>query len=146
MKLTIPAGFALMLSLTVACGQDYKRIEPKTPKKTAPPAQVPQAGAPEISGSDETVIPKLNGLVILGSTNDYNPNGISGVTGLQVRGPEVLKKADFPSVVAPYLGQPMSERKIKMLQRDIIVYCRSKDHPVIDAYYPVQTVDRKSVV
>ena len=141
MKQFLQIGLVLLVGSSFLPGQDFERIKPKTPPGRAPAAQLPVPKGVEATESDEVIIPQLRGLLIIGATNDYSPQGVEGITGLKVKGPEILKKEDFKRVVAPFLGRPVSNRTIKELQRDIILYCRDNDYPIIDAYYPIQEVE-----
>lgn len=143
MKSIIKWGLVLGLALTTAWAQDYEKVAPKTPpRKTGnKPIAAPPARPGMVSGAtEEVLVPKLNGLVVLSSPSELDPRGQRGITGLQLHGPEFLQGKGFEAIVAPYFGQAMSMSKIKGMQRDIILYCRAKDHPVIDVILPEQEI------
>lgn len=107
---------------------------PKTPEKKAEsrknlPARPRSKRDP---GGDELTIPKLNGVIIVKSEGEVKKEGAPATTGLVVRDIPLLQGKDFAAVVAPYLGQPMSENKIRDLEDDIVLYCRSKNRPLVD--------------
>ena len=144
MKKFLQIGLAVLGSSSFLLGQQFKDIAPERPPGRAPATQIPAPASAEeaakVSLDDAVIAPQLKGLVIAGSTNGFNSDGLEGITGLKVRGPDFLKKESFKKVVAPFLGRPVSNTRIRQLQRDIIFYCREQDHPIIDAWYPPQEV------
>ena len=91
MKKFLQIGLAVLASSSLLLGQQFKDIAPKTPPARAPATQIPAPAsaeeAPKVSGDDEVIIPQLKGLVIAGSTNGFNVDGLEGVTGDQEMGP-----------------------------------------------------------
>jgi hemolysin activation/secretion protein len=132
---TVICGVVAM-AWVCASAQD-QRIAPKTPPPKAPAEAIitPPADA---AASEEVLVPSLKAIVVVPSLDLIKPEGVPGAQGVQVVGPEFLKRPDFERLLTPYLGQPMSLSKIKKLQRDVILFCRQMDHPVIDAFYPEQ--------
>jgi hemolysin activation/secretion protein len=119
-----------------ASAQD-QRIAPKTPP-AKPPATAIAETPVDAAASEEVLVPPLKAIIIVPSLDAVKPEGVPGAQGVQVLGPDFLKRPDFESLLTPYLGQSLSLSKIKKLQRDVILFCRQMDHPVIDAFYPEQ--------
>src|SRR5258706_1950805 len=139
MKRIALVNLALMISCGVAFAQDWRRIAPKTPAPKPPLSELPKPSTEAATpATEQVIITNLNGLVIVPSLSAIKPEGIPGVSGLQIQGPSFLRVPDFQKIVKPYFGQVMSFSKIKKLQRDIILFCRAKDHPVIDVFLPEQ--------
>ncbi len=86
-------------------------------------------------------VPLLNGLVILKDRADFKPNGLPYVGGLVVPDVPLLKAPAFEKLVAPYLSRPMTSNSMAHLQREIILYYRAHDRPLVDVLYPEQVVD-----
>src|SRR6267378_3867474 len=118
-------------------------LTPLTPEKPAPPKiELPaKPRSPREPGGDVVLIPKLNGLIIVGSDTEVKKEGVPDMTGLKVGNVPLLQGKDFPAIVAPYLGQPMSKNKIQDLEDDIVLYCRAKNHPLVDVILLDQTVN-----
>ncbi|MDB6066613.1 MAG: peptide transporter [Pedosphaera sp.] len=124
-------------------------IVPKTPEKNPPgrPAvKKPLAPArknrsPRDPSGDAELIPKLAGLIIVSSDSQVKKEGAPAVTGLVVRDVPLLQGKDFTAVVAPYLGKPVSENKIRDLEDDIVLYCRSKNRPLVDVILLDQNIE-----
>lgn len=129
---------AAATALAGAASAQDQRIAPKTPPAKASTGQFVHETEREAAASDEVVIPSLKAILVFPSREQIQPAGVPGATGIKVHGPEFLRTPEFEKLLASYLGQPMSFRKIYKLQREVIVYCRQKDHPIIDAFYPEQ--------
>jgi hemolysin activation/secretion protein len=128
--------WALVAACTPLFAQD-ERIAPKTPPPK-PPAPEVGVSKEEAEASDEIVVPPLQAIVIVPALDQVKDEGLPGAKGIQVVGPEFLRTPEFEALLTPYLGQPMSFRKIYRLQREVILFCRQKDHPIIDVFYKEQ--------
>ncbi len=119
-------------------------LTPKTPPLTTPPSplfeRLLQKPA-ETDAGKTTITPKLLGVIIVGAKDQIQPSGVPAVTGCQVRGIPLLSGPDFPPVVQPYLNEPLTIQGVRDLQRDIILYCRFKNRPLVDVILPEQTVE-----
>lgn len=111
-------------------------VVPAPSAKTAP-APAAKAIPPE---QDSTIAESLNGLVFVKSYNQIEATGVQGVSGLAIRDIPLLEGPAFEQVVAPYLGRPFKKSSFQMLARDIVLYCRSKKHPVVQVILPEQEV------
>ncbi len=118
-------------------------LTPLTPAKPEPPkTELPaKPRSPRDPNGDVVLIPKLNGLIIVGSDSEVKKEGVPDMTGLKIGNVPILQGEDFPAVVAPYLGQPMSKNKILDLEDDIVLYCRAKNRPLVDVILLDQTVN-----
>ena len=113
------------------------------------------------SAVGQNVLPgaeKIQGILIVpgkpGATNaedlisNVNGQGVSGIHGVVVRGPDFLRGADFQSTLAKFLGNPLTtgpNGTLADMQRDIIRYCRAKGHLVVDVFYPEQDVIENTI-
>lgn len=131
----------MVIGAGVAFGQNAERNAPKVPKSGAAPASLSSpAPAADATAGDAVIVPQLKGVVIVDKAKTINPAGARGVTGLKVGGPDYLLDKDFAQVVVPYLGKPLTNRRLTELQRDIILFCRQKDHPVVDVLFEEQEI------
>ena len=131
----------LAVSASAVFGQNAERNAPKVPKPAAVAGSLAApALAVDSAAGDTTIVPELKGVVIVDKPKTINPAGAKGVTGLKVGGPDFLLDREFAGVVVPYLGKPFTNRKLTELQRDIIVFCRKKDHPVVDVLFEEQEI------
>ena len=85
-------------------------------------------------------IPKLKGIVVLGTTADVQTNGVPGVTKIQVKGPPFLSAKATRAKLSRYLGQPISSANLVELRKDLVRLCRAADRPVVDVVLPEQEV------
>jgi hemolysin activation/secretion protein len=136
MKHTILIYAALMSCLCVSA-QDFDKVAPKTPPAKPPTEQLTSAPA-ETAASEEILVPPLKAIVVVPSEKDVKFEGLPDAKGIVVKGPDFLKVPSFEQLLTPYLGQAMSLAKIKKMQREVILFCRKMDHPVIDVFYPEQ--------
>jgi len=62
--------------------------------------------------------------------------------GLEVRSNRLplLKRASFRRVIQPHLGQPISIQNLNVMIRDIIIYYRKNNRPVVDVSIPQQEI------
>lgn len=81
---------------------------------------------------------QLKGIIVLGSTNDFKAEGVSGVTGILVKGPAFLKErqALVSKTLEHYFGKPLTPSAMTNLQTDLVVLCRVLDRPVVDVFFP----------
>lgn len=64
------------------------------------------------------------------------------VRGLNSGGIEMLEQPDFAPIAARYLGQPLTLRAVNSLARDIVLFYRRHDRPVVDVAVPEQDITR----
>lgn len=139
MKLFIPVGIGLVLWVLPAPGQALdENLKPKTPPAKAEKAKSAEpVVTPESSPEDEVqVTGNLVGLVFVKSKDDVKREASDALTGVQVGDVSILAGSDFPKVLAPYLGRPAQLKTLKAIQRDVILYCRKNDRPLVDVIVP----------
>jgi len=140
-----------MFALAVAAATYAQQSEPNQPPETTPktpsfrtqPSQLLNRLLQEQPGpsEDHTVItPWLRGIIIVKTKDEIETSGVAPMRGLEVRNIPFLDNADFQDVVAPYLGRQLTIGTLKNLERDIILYCRSRNRPLVDVILPEQTV------
>ncbi|MEC8927584.1 MAG: POTRA domain-containing protein, partial [Verrucomicrobiota bacterium] len=86
------------------------------------------------------VIPKLKGIVVLGTIANVQTNGAPGVTGIQVKGPAFLGVKEARRKLAAYLGKPVTNADLTEMRKDLVRLCRAADRPVVDVVLPEQEV------
>jgi hemolysin activation/secretion protein len=113
------------------------------------------------SAGAQNVLPgaeKIQGILVVpgkpGATNaeelisNVNGQGVTGIHGVVVRGPDFLRAPDFQSMLSKYLGKPLTSGPngtLAEMQRDIIRYCRAKGHLVVDVFYPEQDIQENTI-
>lgn len=138
-------GFCFLLLISqvrISHAQNMELIAPKEPARKTAPAQLP---APPLQPAAETseaiVINSLVGLVLLNSPDHVmETSEAAAVRGLRAKEVPLCQQPGFKSVTDRYLGKPLSEKSLGELMRDIILYYRSVDHPVVDVFAPEQDV------
>jgi hemolysin activation/secretion protein len=105
-----------------------------------PPSAIASGVAEETSGPILAGAEKINGILVLASQKDINVEGVTGIRGVVVKGPEFLKTAEFQKLLQPYLGQTLDMPTLESLQVDVIKFCRNKGHLVVDVFLRNQEV------
>ncbi len=140
--------FALALAVAVHAQQSEPNqppeLTPKTPSFRTQPSQLLNRlleEQSETSGDNTVITSRLRGVIIVKTKDEIDLSGAAPMHGLEVRGIPLLNEGDFQDVVAPYLGRPLTIGTLKNLQRDIILYCRFKNRPLVDVILPEQAVE-----
>ena len=143
--------YGLALALALASASYAQQSEPNQPPETTPktpsfrtqPSQLLNRMLQEQPGTEEdsaVITSRLRGVIIVKTKDEIDMSGVEPMHGVEVRNIPLLDNADFRDVVAPYLGRQLTIGTLKKLQRDIILYCRSKNRPLVDVILPEQTV------
>jgi hemolysin activation/secretion protein len=96
------------------------------------------AAAP--AAAADVYVPNLTGIVIVGKSEDVKQSGITDVQGVSIRGPQFLQRPDFENLLSRHLNAPLTEATAKQIQVEIIRYCRTIDHSVVDVLYREQEI------
>jgi hemolysin activation/secretion protein len=143
-NLLIVVGIASIMQPAMVLAQDFQRTAPPDAKPPLATTPVSHLTAVDPPAAEETVIePHLNGILVLGSTNKFNPDeGVSGVTNVVVDGPEFLRQHQdkVAKALAPYLGKPLNLTALTNLQIDLVLVCRQLDRPMVDVFFAPQTI------
>lgn len=133
----IPIAAVFMLLTCAASAQDFQRIAPKTlpPKENT----VDLPAAPPVSDdSDAVIVSRTRGILILNSQAAVQP--VPRQEGWHPGTGNLLSLPEFAPTAQKYLGQPMSMRSIRNLSRDIVLFYRRNDRPVVDVVVPEQDI------
>ena len=105
-----------------------------------PPAENAATNAGAAGPADFRRVQSINGIMIVGSLKDFNPDGVPLKPGLTVTNNVLLGTSEFAALAGRFIGQPLNEQKMRELQREIILYYRTHDRPLVDVLYPEQDV------
>jgi hemolysin activation/secretion protein len=143
MKLLLPAVLAVALGILPAAAQTpSENLKPKTPPPSERKATLETPAAPAPSPEDQVMVTEnLRGLVFLRSKEDIRREGMESVSGVEVRDIPLISGPDFAQALQPYLGQPARLGTLKAIQREVILFCRAHDRPLVDVIVPNQEVD-----
>jgi len=135
--LTAVLSFALY-ALPAASQTLDENLKPKTPPPKERKAKLETPVTPAPSSEDEALVTEnLRGIVFLRAKEDVKREGMDGVTGVEVRDIPLIAGQDFVDVLAPYLNKPAKLGTLRAIQRDVILYCRSHDRPLVDVIVPI---------
>ena len=125
----------------MAAAQDIERIGPKRPPISQGHIQMPENGVePQTTGSDTVLVGKLRGIVFLASQKDVRMTGLDGVEGIHCDGVHPPGGNAFEQAMSAYLGKPVSLVSVNKLTRDVVLYYRGHDRPVVDVILPEQDI------
>jgi len=118
--------------------QDYKAVAPKTiPQENSEP-KLPDE-VPSAEGSDQILLKDLKGIVFVDSMKEVKEGAVKA-SGVVPSSNELTREAAFKEIAEPYVGQPLSMKKLNTLVREIILYFRGEDRPVVDVVVPEQDI------
>ena len=129
-----PSGFVFLAAL-IAVG---------TARAQLPATVAPDSPAPADVNEAREIVPVLKGLVFVSTSAAVQPSGVT-IEGLGVAGMPLLQTVEFRTLVVRYLGHPASLGVLHQLTREVVLYCRSHDRPVVDVLVPEQNVQTGTV-
>jgi hemolysin activation/secretion protein len=97
-------------------------------------------GTQPAPASSDVYVPNLKGIVIVARSEDVQQAGVPDVQGVVIKGPSFLQRPAFEALLQKHLGTQLTEAAAKDLQVEIIKYCRSIDHSVVDVFYREQEI------
>ena len=95
---------------------------------------------PNNTAMNEVYVTNLTGIVIVANSEDVQQAGVSDVQGVVVKGPRFLQRPDFEKLLERHLNAPLTDASSKEMQVEIIKYCRSLGHSVVDVFYREQEI------
>ncbi len=140
LKTLLGVGLAVLCS-TPALAQS-ERLQPKKPEAT-PAAAAPKAdpATAGLTGSPQDPGPALKGVAILSSREEIKAKGDVSADGVSV-GPgsqlDLLRSAKFKAALQPLMGQPINTYNLGRLQREIVLFYRKNNRPLVDVVLPAQ--------
>lgn len=135
----LAAASVTLVIASLAFAQDFERVAPKPVEPTGE-GDVAEAGPPAAEGDQRVVLERLRGVVFLASPEQVRPEGVEAFEGVRTQGLPLLEGQAFETLIEPYLGKPASLKSLNQLARDVVLYCREHDQPVVDVFVPEQDV------
>jgi hemolysin activation/secretion protein len=137
----VAAGLFALGGSVSATAQTYDQLAPKTPAVAAP-ATLPPASLPARTTSqnaEQLIGPELKGLRFVGDRTAVQPTGVDS-TGIVSAGVPLLGTDEFRAVIGPFLGRPLTVALLNEITREVVLYFRRHDRPVVDVMVPEQSV------
>jgi hemolysin activation/secretion protein len=135
------AALLLCCLASPAAAQNFRRYQPQQPENTEGQAQLPE-DQPEVTGDPRILVAELKALVFVDNQDRVAARpALRGGIYVDEGSNLGLPRSDaFRGVVGPYLGGPVSIRRLNELVRDIILFYRRNDQPVVDVSIPEQDI------
>jgi WD40 repeat protein/serine/threonine protein kinase len=86
------------------------------------------------------IVSNLNGLFVFTNQQSIREEG-RDVWGIHNLGPQYLRGREFDLAVRPYLGQTMTEQRLRTLLGDILTFGQLKNSPPSAAIIPEQSIE-----
>jgi hemolysin activation/secretion protein len=142
----LPTRFGLGFALTLAAAglapaQNYQQVAPKQPAPEAA-GRVIADNSSVAAGHGHTVVlvDHLRSLVFLSDAHQLKPGGVKFSQPIDSGDVTLAQQPDFPPVVQPFLGRPVTLQSIGELSRAIVAYYRDHDRPVVNVFVPGQNI------
>lgn len=117
------------------------RYAPKTPESNATPAVLPEAPASRAASAnqDAVLVAALRGVVFVGDRASLHPDGLD-IAGVQTSGVPMLDNDEFRAKATPFLGRPVTARLLDALTREVVLFYRKHERPIVDVLVPEQNI------
>ncbi len=125
--------------------QSFGPLSPKTLPPLSPPKPQADGPIPPAEGDDNELAPHLEGIVVVGTQGEVAESGagekVPGKKEGHVRFVSGVKPEDqkgLQAIFDSYLGKPVTLHRLNEMLREIVLFYRRQDRPVVDAYLPEQ--------
>jgi hemolysin activation/secretion protein len=118
------------------------RYAPKTPESQVQPPTLPETPASNVAPAekgDAVLVAALRGIVFVGERTALQPQGFA-TEGVQTGGVPLLDAEAFRARVTPFLGKPVTARLLNELTREVVLFYRRHERPIVDVLVPEQNI------
>jgi hemolysin activation/secretion protein len=131
-----------MVLATAGRAQDPERYRPKALPEERHLSQLPESSKPA-SGSARILVDHLKGMVFVDRPGKILPGPLDA-QGIRVDSPDLqlLQNAELRQRLTSYLGKPVSIRELNEIAREIVLFYRHHNQPVVDVSIPAQDISR----
>jgi hemolysin activation/secretion protein len=122
--------------------EDLKSIVPPNNLKPASPSSSSLQDLPYLSEDQRVLIPELKGIVLIPSSS----RGLTKITAtheaIEIQGDLQLpgSKDKLIKRLLPFIDQPVSQKTLQQIKRQIVLYYREEKHPVVMVLIPEQKI------
>ena len=143
--MAVCAGAILLLLTAAAYGQSSDRYRPRELPERRPEAKLPD-NSKEATGSTTVLVAQLKGLILVDHSSRVTHEA-APTEGIRIDSPslEFLNNEALLERLRPYLGQPVSIRSLREITREIVIFYRHSDRPVVDVSIPEQDISTGTV-
>lgn len=120
--------------------QDFERYRPLSPLNSEGKAEFPEAPKPA-TGDDKVLVKNWKAIIIVDHKDKVDKDSNIEANGVVIRGDlSTIANGEFHNKASRYLNGPITFRTLNELTRDIILYYRDNDQPVVDVSVPEQKI------
>jgi hemolysin activation/secretion protein len=149
-SVTAGAIFALAMVCLIflnprsVCGQDFERYRPRFAPPNRVESKLPEEPKPA-TGDPTPLVGELKALVFLSDKGQvvrdrFTYDDVGQALAIKGTGLRLLRSPAFAQRMQPYLRKPVSIRSLNELVRDVILFYRRNNQPVVDVSIPEQNV------
>jgi hemolysin activation/secretion protein len=120
--------------------REFERYLPKSVPNELGEARLPDAPA-DAQGNDRVLVDRLRAIVVLDHPDQVVVGPIEA-NGVEIRGEQLHlpNTPEFHELVAGYMDGPVSVLRLNEMAREIILFYRDNDLPVVDVSIPQQDI------
>jgi hemolysin activation/secretion protein len=133
----LAGSWALLMGTGYA--QEFPRIAPKNLMPIAPVQPVPSVPASAVQADSQLLLHRLKGLVFVSRPDDVVTTGVHD-KGVVLKGVPVPAPGAFDQLASKYIGVKLTRGDLNSLIRDVILFYRNHDRPVVDVLVPEQDI------
>ncbi len=115
--------------------QDFERIAPKMPQKNQNTVELPSK-TPAEENDERVLVTELKGLVFVQKQEQVLKGGVAAFEGVKTEGLDRLQGLEFRNQMQPFLGQPVTLKRLNEMTREVVLCYRRLGFPVVDVIVP----------
>jgi hemolysin activation/secretion protein/opacity protein-like surface antigen len=143
-KLFFGTGLLLWSVPPPTQAQTYQQVAPDQPPAKANGrivTKLPEAEKARRSAKNDAVfVSKLKGVFFVSRANEVRLGGVSSRQSIEPGDVAFARQGDFPPVVQPFLGQPVTLNSLDKLTSAVVQYYRDHDRPIVNVFAPQQNI------
>ncbi|MEX0652872.1 MAG: ShlB/FhaC/HecB family hemolysin secretion/activation protein [Phycisphaeraceae bacterium] len=139
-RFAIVWAMSVALAVGMAMAQDPEVVAPREVEGEREAPRVDAPAVPDVEGDTTPLVDALQGLRFVPAADQVQRAGRDDVTGVEAPDLPLLQSDAFARRMARYLSQPVSERTVNAIRRDVVLYHRQQGRPIVDVYTPEQDI------
>lgn len=138
-KHLLPLGLAIACCLAPAKALDLDKFAPKSLPVSSGIVK-PDSDEHFSEGDSAVLIKELRAIICHPNQETFQASNLNRVEGVQLNGIHAPNQPQLIQLLRAYIGKPLTLAAIGRLNRDIVLFYRKHDHPVVDVIVPEQDI------
>jgi hemolysin activation/secretion protein len=127
------------LVVTQLFGQDFEKIAPKVPPKAEGEIEIVEEPK-KVKEDGKILVKELKGIIFLSDPKEVKKEGVPEFEGIQADELPHLKISSFASRMERFFGKPVTLKTLNEISREVIIFYREHDRPIVDVSVPEQDI------